>query len=249
MIHFLLDPTFHGLVLLAGWTFSKYYAYINWAKRFKIFFIIWLSVIFLTPVPKILIFYKERLYPPINVNSLNSLTERTNVLILGAGKTSDPALSYLSQLSETELSRLTEGIRVYKILKSATIITSGDIGRYSRTTQALVAASAAVELGVSPSDTAQLGSTKNTEDEAAAYVERFGDTAPLVLVTSAIHMPRAMYLFRKLGINPIPSPTNYLIKIEPEAPKNWWLPSVAKLSLMKVVIHEYVGLWWAQAKS
>ncbi|MBK7712495.1 MAG: YdcF family protein [Bacteroidales bacterium] len=34
----------------------------------------------------------------------------------------------------------------------------------------------------------------------------------LILVTDAIHMPRAMMIFRKLDIEPIPAPTNHIIK-------------------------------------
>ena len=33
---------------------------------------------------------------------------------------------------------------------------------------------------------------------------------PFVLVTSARHMPRAMMLFQKQGMTPIPAPTDYL---------------------------------------
>jgi uncharacterized SAM-binding protein YcdF (DUF218 family) len=47
--------------------------------------------------------------------------------------------------------------------------------------------------------------SKDTKDQARLIKPIVG-TAPFVLVTSAIHMPRSMALFEKLGMNPIPAP-------------------------------------------
>lgn len=61
-------------------------------------------------------------------------------------------------------------------------------------------------------------------------------------------MPRALCIFRMFGIEPIPAPTDYLIKFEPGMLNNWWLPSIENLNIMNIVIHEYLGLWWVQFK-
>jgi len=54
---------------------------------------------------------------------------------------------------------------------------------------------------------------ENTQQEAEQYKLLFGDSAQLILVTSALHMPRTMFLFQKEGLYPVATPTNHLIKI------------------------------------
>lgn len=119
LIHFVLYPGFHGIILLFSWALSKFFSFRNWTQIFGWSFTLWLTILFFTPIPRFLLFSKERRYPPISVNHIGSSAPKTNILILGAGKISDPSLSYLSQLSQTELSRLVEGLRIYRFLKSA----------------------------------------------------------------------------------------------------------------------------------
>ncbi len=64
----------------------------------------------------------------------------------------------------------------------------------------------AVALGIAPSDTLQSTIPHNTETEAFAYAQRFGTQTPLILVTSTLHMPRALFWFQQQGIAAIPAP-------------------------------------------
>ncbi|MBW2619063.1 MAG: YdcF family protein [Deltaproteobacteria bacterium] len=65
---------------------------------------------------------------------------------------------------------------------------------------------------------------------------------PFVLVTSASHMARSLAVFHRLGLDPIPAPTDYLIA-DP-APVFWYLPSLKALEIAHIVLHEYLGLVW-----
>ena len=53
--------------------------------------------------------------------------------------------------------------------------------------------------------------SRNTDENARFTANLLGERAkqPWLLVTSAFHMPRAMALFRKAGVNVIPWPTDY----------------------------------------
>jgi len=248
MINYVLYPGLHGTCLFFIWLISKYFKYNTIKSLSGFLFILWVLLVFFTPLAKNLAIKKERTYQTFTISELSSQKNRPMVLVLGAGKVSDPSLDPLKQLSNTVLCRLIEGIRIYQKADSAILITSGSSGRHSLTSQARVVAQAAIELGVSPSDTLELSNTNSTEEEALQYYKRFGTSRSLILVTSAIHMPRAMYLFQQLGVYPIPAPTDFLVKVDPESSKNWWLPSIKKLSMMDDVIHEYVGLYWAQIK-
>jgi uncharacterized SAM-binding protein YcdF (DUF218 family) len=65
---------------------------------------------------------------------------------------------------------------------------------------------------------------------------------PFFLVTSAGHMPRAMGVFRKQGLNPIPAPTDY------QLPKNFldadFNPTPQHLYFSDLAVREYAGIAW-----
>jgi len=64
----------------------------------------------------------------------------------------------------------------------------------------------------------------------------------VLLVTSSLHMPRALATFRSAGINAIPSPTDF----EAIDHEQWiildWLPDAKALERATRVIKEYMGL-------
>lgn len=63
----------------------------------------------------------------------------------------------------------------------------------------------------------------------------------VILVTSAFHMPRSMLSFQKVGVDAVPSPTEYRAK---RSPLTWadYLPSPSSLETSYVAFHEYIGL-------
>ncbi len=71
----------------------------------------------------------------------------------------------------------------------------------------------------------------------------------VLLVTSAIHMPRSVAIFKKLGINVIPAPTDYLVAIEAyENVNRTWqgrllnvLPDADAIAQFTRALKEYVG--------
>ena len=70
---------------------------------------------------------------------------------------------------------------------------------------------------------------------------------PVLLVTSALHMPRAMAIFKKEGINAIAAPTDYLAAGEAQLsfPELVFglLPDASTLSQTTLALTEYVGFW------
>lgn len=70
----------------------------------------------------------------------------------------------------------------------------------------------------------------------------------LILVTDALHMPRAMMLFRMAGLDPVAAPTNFIIK-EGKNPKSpdWW-PSPGNIEMFGKAVHEYAGMAWGRVE-
>lgn len=162
-------------------------------------------------------------------------------MVLGAGHTNDPELPDIDKLFSSALARLAEGIRIQRLMPGSKLICSGYSGR-SNISQAEVSALAAIELGVDPEDTLMLTEAHNTKAEAKAYADRFENGGTLILVTDAIHMPRAMHWFQYHGIFPVAAPTNHLVKLDPEFYHFPFKFSTNKMILMEKSLHEYVGM-------
>lgn len=246
LIHYLLDPWSWLATILILLVVSCLGGY----KKLVSIFVLLLSgyslLFLLSPLAFSLVSNKERLYLPIDPSSLDT-SKVYDILVLGAGKTSDPALPYTMQLSSSGQKRLVEGFRLYRQLCKARLIGTANSSANSET-QAKSVTESAIQLGVSPTDTFQLPSPINTETEAVAYYSRFGSEGKLLLVTSAIHMRRAMHLFEFYGVNPIPAPCDYLLMEDPSVPVFNWLPSRRKLDFLKAWIHEEIGLIYAKWK-
>ncbi len=64
----------------------------------------------------------------------------------------------------------------------------------------------------------------------------------ILLVTSALHMPRAMAVFRKQGITAIPAPSAPQIVVPNDPQFSFWQPSRRALAASRSIVKEYVGL-------
>lgn len=213
------------------------------ANRLTWIAIAWLFLISTPFLPDALLKPIENKYPSLTKTTLERIKKPTNILVLGAGFVNDLKLNPNDQLAETALSRLAEGIRISQILPNSKLITSG-FGNREETTSAEVMAKTSILLGV---DSARLfiqEKPTKTLEEAMEYQRLFADTCQLIVVTSAIHMPRSMYLFQKAGLNPIAAPTNHLVKKSEQPNPYYGMPSSDNIKKMEAAIHEYVGLLW-----
>jgi uncharacterized SAM-binding protein YcdF (DUF218 family) len=91
-----------------------------------------------------------------------------------------------------------------------------------------------------------LGKPKNTRMESLEYTSTFGTDKTLVVVTDAIHMPRAMFLFRLAAQSPIAAPTNHLVKSDRKEGIGEWGPSSTNIAMMESAMHEIGGLVYAR---
>lgn len=164
------------------------------------------------------------------------------IVVLGGGaRTSSPAEGGAPALTEQSTGRLVYGIRLARQMPFPLIFTGGrPLGRADRPSEAEAAARVAESLGI-PADRLRLEErSRNTWENAAFVRERFNTKAPLV-VTSAWHMPRAIYSFREHGMEPVPAPTLY--RSDPAPPLlTDFLPSSGGLETSSLALHEYLGL-------
>jgi len=205
-------------------------------------------------LPRAMLYALENTYPVFNPAHLQTPTEDTlqqpvHIMVLGAGHGFEERFPPTNQLNTTTLGRLVEGVRIYQSLPNARLVLSAGTV-HQPFTQADIAARAALALGVSAEDTLQLNTALNTAQEAASYKARFGlGMHPLILVSNASHLPRAMYLFAEQGVNAIPAPTNHKIRKSYGFNLLSYFPSTGSISMTEKAWHEYLGLWYAKLRT
>ncbi len=204
---------------------------------------LWFLIITTPFLPKVLIRSLEDKYHQLSDSSIKSIHGSCDIIVLGGGHSDDKSLSPNNQLSTVALSRLVEGIRIHRLIRGSRLILSGSSGR-SELPQALVLYRTALILGIDSTSMTMQIKPSNTRMEAEEYVKNFGSKTNLIVVSSAAHMPRAMMLFRKMGIHPIPAPTSRVLKNETFKYPLGWIPSSDFVDMMEVVIHEYAGIVW-----
>ena len=169
------------------------------------------------------------------------------VVVLGGGYTWNPDWAPSSNLINNSLPRLTEGIRLWYENPGSKLIFTGAAAKTNPVSTAEAGARVAESLGIPRSEILVLDKPKDTEEEAAAVKMAIGD-APLLLVTSASHLPRAMIFFRRAGLTPLSAPANQLAI---ESPLNPWeraIPSPVWLMHSDRVGYETLGRIWQWLK-
>lgn len=90
------------------------------------------------------------------------------------------------------------------------------------------------------------GRSRNTAENAfeTAAVLRPEHIERVLVVTHALHIPRAMACFRRAGLKPIAAPTRFVSRPNARPALLDWLPNAAALELSNQALHEYLGLYW-----
>lgn len=100
-----------------------------------------------------------------------------------------------------------------------------------------------------PPDALFLETKSSNTYENALYSTRLlqeHDISRVLLVTSALHMPRAVAVFRKLGVVVIPAPSAPQIVVPDDPDFSFWLPDERTFFASRSIIKEYVGtlVYW-----
>lgn len=168
------------------------------------------------------------------------------IVVLGGGHSDPTTRSRVNQLSNSALSRLTEAVRLARLLPEAKVIVSGYNGP-RKTSHAQILAEAAQSLGLAPERIIRLDTTRDTHDEALELAQRLG-SEPFLLVTSAWHMPRSMALCKKAGLHPIAVPADFMLRQESDDGLSLLCWNLDALERSTKAIHERLGLFWSRLR-
>jgi uncharacterized SAM-binding protein YcdF (DUF218 family) len=212
-------------------------------RNILFFSVLWLLITGTKFIPDLMVYGLEKQYPALMPDS--ALMNKP-VMVLGGGSVYDISISPQDRLSSNSLARLNEGIRLYHAFDRPIMVFSG-YSLKNGVTQAAITRDAAVSLGIPKEKIFILEQPSTTEEEALAYKNIFGQKNPdLILVTSDIHMPRAMYLFRQAGLDPVPAPSDHILRKDHTHDTFWWSSHKNNFDKFSAAMHEYIGLVWAK---
>ncbi|MBI5691838.1 MAG: YdcF family protein [Verrucomicrobia bacterium] len=164
------------------------------------------------------------------------------VVVLGSGNGHNPGTAAVNLLGPSALSRLTEAVRVLRALPDARLIVSGP-GDRDKPSHARVLSQAAQSLGIDAARILQVESARDTEEEAHAVVKLAGG-APLAVVTSAWHLPRAVALFRHAGVTVVPCPADFRAHPGDQLSIDDFLFDAESLVRSTYALRERIGYTW-----
>ena len=163
------------------------------------------------------------------------------IAVLGSGYRARPGWPVTAALGADAVLRLTEGVRLFRQLPGSVLILSGGTsGEEQPAARGYLLAAKA--LGVPESAILVNDTPVDTAEEIRAIRARVG-LAPVLLVTEAFHMTRAMAQCERLGVHAIPAPTGQLVDAHPRWGFGSFIPSGRSLHNTELALHEYLGLF------
>ena len=201
------------------------------------------------PVPALLLCRVGHASAPFDITDpvLSTIGPNESVsigVLCGGGLSADESLSANSRANSTFMYRFMEGVRIYRLLPNSRLLVS-----VSRPRNLASATAVLVELadlvGIPPEHVVPIIGASTTADESRLFRDQVG-TRPFVLVTSALHMPRSLLLFRQHGMHPIPAPLG-VRGLEEKRPFSFSdiYPNAARLTVVDDALHEALGMLWA----
>jgi len=182
----------------------------------------------------------ENQYPPVPMESV----PRVEAIVVLGGGIAPPALGEAMPNLEARADRVWYAARLFKAGKAPLIVLSGGSDpQYSASSEAEAMRELLLEMGVDRQAMLLESRSRNTTENARFTAELLAEQeiGPVLLVTSALHMPRAVALFEAEGIMVVPAATDHEVRPLP----GWraWTPDAAALEGSGRAMKEWVGRW------
>ena len=183
----------------------------------------------------------ERQYPPVAVED----TPTADAIVVLGGGVSGPAPPRLTLDLSDAADRVLHAARLYRAGKAPVVVVSGgvipwlglDIPEASSMQKLLQ------EWGVPGGSIHAEGASRNTHENAVFTRQLLVEQGlqRVLLVTSAMHMRRALATFTSAGIDAVPAATDYTVTYRDHRTVIDFLPDAKALSRTTDAIKEYIG--------
>jgi len=232
-------PTMPLLVALAvGMALLSFRRTVLWGWRWLV---LWLAAYLVLGTPLVARWLESALFPAFPpIMTAADARGATAIVVLGSGQMSfrtHEGMFYM--LTPRSSLNVVEGARLYKLLGGrAVVILSGGAGGDLERSEAEVMAEEIQARGV-PRDRLVLESrSRSTAEQAALVVPLLREHAAFLLVTTPMHMARALALFASAGRAAIPAPTEFGYPESKQSPIEELIPTEGGLKRSEYVLYE-----------
>ena len=200
--------------------------------------LLWLLICSMTYPSVLLIKHLEDKYPVIPLDT-EAWRKTQAIVVLACNYFEDDALPFVSRWPNCSMQRNLHAALMYREHPMPIFLAGDILGRNDKESQASHNQYFFEKMGVDSADIIIVPKGRNTETEVNALVSIL-DGRHISLVTSASHLPRAVYYFEEKNIQVLPIPVEHFsrIKVEPML----GLPNATSLYRSERAIHEYLGL-------
>lgn len=205
-----------------------------------------------SPLSLFLTWNLERHFEPLLVP--DESTKISRIVMLAGYAEEHPQFPITSNASAQTISSMTEGLRLYRLIPGAKLITSGGVARDGDKSVAALMADFLQQMGVTSTDLIVEGDSKNTYENLFMVKELVGED-PFILVAAACDLRRAVAVAKKLQMSPIPAPSGiWTLQNHPTDASviDQFIgffksaPSLNNLFRLQWAYHEYLGYIWYQ---
>jgi uncharacterized SAM-binding protein YcdF (DUF218 family) len=183
----------------------------------------------------------ESQYPPQRIEDLPT----GDAIVLLGGFLGQPLPPRVAPDISDAGDRALEALRLYRAGKAPRIVISGGNLPWDPTVEpeAVYVADLLVELGVPRTDLVLDGDSRNTRENAVNTARIFATNgwSTGLLVTSGMHMPRALAVFRRVGLDVTPASTDVSVRSGGLVLPFDFLPDVKQLGQTTLAVKEVVG--------
>lgn len=234
-----------GLIVLAsiGLVFWKQ----PWGRAIVMLALALLWLLSTVPVRDLLLNPLEQRYPPLNVTQMQKLQAGHTVIVVLGGGLYEQAPEYGGQDSLRNDSLMRSLYAADLAIKSGLDVyaTGGALKPGQGEPEGQVMARMLIRFGVNPQHVHAENKARTTW-ENGVYIQSMMHKAgarQVILVTSAWHMPRSVWVFEALGMHVIPAPCAYRVDATAYDLRSF-LPRWNVLADSGDGLHEYLGLLW-----
>jgi uncharacterized SAM-binding protein YcdF (DUF218 family) len=233
------SPLVHSLTLFVLFKILSYTKYSPRLFSFlSILSLLWLLICSLTYPSVLLIKTLEDQYPVIPIES-DQWRHTEGIVVLACNYFEDDNLPFVSRWPNCSMQRNLHAALMYREHPMPIFLAGDVLGVNDKYPQADHNKYFFEKMGVDSKDIFIIPKGKNTETEVKALASILNGRH-ISLVTSASHLPRAVYYFEEHNIDVLAIPVEHFSRINVQPVVG--LPNAASLYRSERAIHEYLGL-------
>lgn len=177
---------------------------------------------------------------------LKEVPEDTQAIVVLSGGRIPNAREYTNKgtVNANSLERLRYASRLAKVHSLPLVLVGGSVHGERQSEASLMQQALRADFGLEATILEE--KSRNTFENArfASKLLKENTISKVLLVTHAYHMPRAMWCFEDVGMNPIPAPTIFYKRNSSVPDLDEYIPTVGALRQTRLALHEYIGLLW-----